>query len=816
MYSAYEQPGHFFLPATALDVVVLAGGDPAFKLNLFLQDRGNQGLAQFGLLDIRFAVRFDLAEVHQAVFAELPDVRLSGLLPEFGLIRLSAPAALELPEEMTAVQPLDVGGVGSLAMTLRLGATAAELFLGALRQGLATVLADAWIVCRGVAARYGRTVRFDPKALHDVLLGTFNDDQIAVEALRERLRTAPEFLPITLSAPVIADDAEGFADAFADRLIGEFADVAASPINGSGAWVRFDAVKVRSGEVRWDLSEPMLVPRIFSLQADPLGSARAMTGAEAETLLVHSIDVPAMQSGWRTLSISPNIPERQVGVLRTIIEITVPPNPPARPQTLKSTVILEPGKRAHTLDLRLAPGEPLNFQWRTQVFAQSGGAVQSFAGPLRRHDREHLTVNPDAFAVRFISVAAEASFLAEADISVECSGVRGDHPWVIKGLLDEAQPTLAFVIPAQVTDAVISATAKSRATGLEKRMAPCPAQALWLDPFCFEGSGARSLEIRCDFDDVAAEVWIECVAEDRVDDTTRRARIRLTPEFPRQQWTWLALSPFHSGFRWRWLMPDGSSAIEWSNILQPDTSLILQSSQRFSTTSNGSQPMHQSLIIDGVELTPVAEHPNTYRYKPLAATVARDDSGRAQFTLIKAGPIAMLSCTTQWGMPGPALETVREKLATQLRLSAPSQITLVPAGVAVGPVELLIGDGSGTFSTLLTNQSSGMPPYHTAFNATLTEAQCTAVEKAVVGKHGFLAVRYSVTESTAAASTTQTLRQSSSFSTTTVTRVSDAGTSTMQETSAATDSIHSNGSPQTLEAVPKIYLADAADWGLGA
>ena len=160
--------------------------------------------------------------------------------------------------------------------------------------------------------------------------------------------------------------------------------------------------------------------------------------------------------------------------------------------------------------------------------------------------------------------------------------------------------------------------------------------------------------------------------------------------------------------------------------------------------------MSQPLIIDGVELTPVPEHPHTYRYTPLAATVARDNAGRAQISLIKAGTFAMLNCTTMWGVTGAALEVARAKLAAQLRLAEPSQVTLTPAPVEVGPVELLLGDGSGRFDTLLTAQSSGMPPYSAAFSATLTEAQRTSVEKALGGERGFLAVRYSVRESTAA------------------------------------------------------------------
>ena len=335
LYPAYEQPGRFHLPPAALDVAMSAEGEPAFRLNLFRQDRGSQGLAEFGLLEISFAARFDLAEVRQAVQAELPGAQLSRLLPEAGLLRLSAPAALGLPEAVTAVQTLDVGSVGSLAMTLRLDAMAAELFLGALRQGLATILADAWIVCRGVAARHGCTVRFDPAALREALLGPSADDLIAVETMRDRLRTEPPSLPVTLSAPVAAEEAAGFADALTDRLIGEFATVAAPPADGSGTWVRLDAAKARSGEVRWDLSEPVLAPRLFSLQADPMGAARTMVGAAAEAALVRTIGVAAMPSGWRKLSIAPNIPERRVGVLRTAIEITVPPYPPARPQTLE-------------------------------------------------------------------------------------------------------------------------------------------------------------------------------------------------------------------------------------------------------------------------------------------------------------------------------------------------------------------------------------------------------------------------------------------------------------------------------------------------
>jgi hypothetical protein len=74
-------------------------------------------------------------------------------------------------------------------------------------------------------------------------------------------------------------------------------------------------------------------------------------------------------------------------------------------------------------------------------------------------------------------------------------------------------------------------------------------------------------------DDAAPQVLIELVPEDRVDQAGRRALLRLTPAAPAATWGWTALSPFRSGYRWRW-----AGQADWSAATSPTVPLQLRSS----------------------------------------------------------------------------------------------------------------------------------------------------------------------------------------------------------------------------------------------
>lgn len=215
--------------------------------------------------------------------------------------------------------------------------------------------------------------------------------------------------------------------------------------------------------------------------------------------------------------------------------------------------------------------------------------------------------------------------------------------------------------------------------------------------------------------------------------------------------------------------------------------------------------------LRGVLLTPIKDQPGAWEYRPKQPGIATTEDGNAQFTMIAAGSITMLSLTTIWGVPTKTLESVRADLATAGGCPS-NKILLSPAAIDAGTAELQFGDGNGVFSTVSTAQSSGSPPFHAAFNLMLDQAQAEKVHKALSGERGWFGVRY-----TLVGQATPT-REASATHEASI----DIGVSLTDEGGSA--SAHGTGSASTYTATASetrdtgsgYSFADAADWGIPA
>lgn len=573
-YAAYDQPGRFLLPPQALAAAAVEGGSP-LRLDIVQQDRGD-ALARYSILSLAFAADFGLDGARQAAFAQGQRVQLAPLPVEGGWLRLDAVQALDLPPALGELLALDAASLGALELAVRLDSAGTDLFVAALQRGLLAVGASAWLRVRGVAERVPLSLDFDPAALLAAVraLGGGSDD-VDAALLRQRLVEAPHRLGLGLPERSGEIRAEAIADAVLDRIAARFATPKPSPADApAGVRLAFDPAAMAAGRVQWNLADALLAPRLLTLQADPLGPLRTLPAGALHDRVVRRFDVRAPASGWRRLSVRANLPERRVGVVSAQVDVQVPARPPARASTLKASASLAATGKPVSLDLRLSPSEALAYQWQVSAIVLCEGRAETLKGPLRSGDSEHLLVGPDDFGLRLLPVDAEPVFLQQADLEVECFGTRKGRPWSARGAIDAARPGLAFALPFDVDDAQIRAVARARADGAQRTMAPVPADGLRLDAFSFEGSGSRELALSCEFDDDARQCGIEIAPEDGIDDALRRKRLSFTRARPQQSWGWLALSPFRSGYRWRW-----HAQAPWSPVLQPDAPLRLRSSE---------------------------------------------------------------------------------------------------------------------------------------------------------------------------------------------------------------------------------------------
>lgn len=745
-FAAWERPAMFVVPPTAL-VARTHDGSPALRLDRYRQDRDRAGLAEFSILSLAFAVDTQLPAPDPAQGTEA--LGFQPMRIERGWIRLDPVGALDLPDAVRALQPLDVAGGGSMAMGIRLDSAATELFIGALRHGMAIVNANAWCRVRGIAARHPLSLSIDPPALLAGLraIGSHADPstdplEIPIDVLREVLLADPARLGLAALGLVPDRDRTQAVQAVLDRCAARFAEP--MPVERDDrVHLRFDPARMGPAQLRWSLDEVLLVPRVFALAADPLGPLRELDAAALERDVLREHIAPALDSGWHAIAVHANVPQRRVGLLRTQVDMVAAARPPARPFASKATLPLPDDRSPVVTTLRLAPSEPLAYRWRTQAFIVDAGRVATLPGPERESTRELLVVGPRDFGLSLVSVDCERSFLNEASVIVRVEGTRLGRAWSLSAKLDRDAPEVAFAVPHDVAGATLSATAEALAGDARATMTPVPLEAMTLDAFSFEGSGARALDVMGVFDDASAQILVDVVPEGREREPARIRLLRLTPAAPRERWTWTATSPLRPGYLWR---RHGQS--EWSPVMSPESALTVHSSNAPGTA----QGANMERVIEDAVFSPVPGATHAWHYRARHPGIAAD-GGTPQISLISAGGIHMLSLTAIWGVPSPQLEAARGLLAAEAGVDA-ARIELRPSPHAVGEVVLRFGDGAGAWEEAARTQSSGMPPYHAAFSLMLDDARADKVRRALGGEAGLFGVAYAWTLSGGARTTT--------------------------------------------------------------
>ena len=214
-------------------------------------------------------------------------------------------------------------------------------------------------------------------------------------------------------------------------------------------------------------------------------------------------------------------------------------------------------------------------------------------------------------------------------------------------------------------------------------------------------------------------------------------------------------------------------------------------------------------ILHEVQLSPVDGQPRTWQYRALRPSIALTPDGRAQFTMIAAGSITMLSLTTMWSVSAETLETIRAELAAANGCTA-AQIVLTPSTIEANAAVLQFGDGSGVFSTVATAASSGAPPYHAAFSLMLDAEQAEKARSALAGKTGWMAVRYALTGGYAASAETTAVRDASASIDVSVRSEND----TAHIGVCASETVREGSDNKDKDIQNDFAFADAAHWKL--
>jgi hypothetical protein len=160
-----------------------------------------------------------------------------------------------------------------------------------------------------------------------------------------------------------------------------------------------------------------------------------------------------------------------------------------------------------------------------------------------------------------------------------------------------------------------------------------------------------------------------------------------------------------------------------------------------------------SMDFGNAIVVPADDGTDTYLYAPKAPGIAVDGDWRRQFNLLSAGSVSFLQLTGTWSLSQAEVAALKQELASRLGRDA-GQVTLQPMPESVDSVALLLGDGADGYTVLQQGKSSGVPPYHAAFNIMLDASQLKTVQEALDGKRHQLVLRYDIIRQTPVTTTT--------------------------------------------------------------
>ena len=128
-------------------------------------------------------------------------------------------------------------------------------------------------------------------------------------------------------------------------------------------------------------------------------------------------------------------------------------------------------------------------------------------------------------------------------------------------------------------------------------------------------------------------------------------------------------------------------------------------------------------------------------FLPRQPGLQSDTDGRPMLTMVDLGASAYLLFTGRWAASEHDLSALRSEIA--IRDHEPvDQIKLSYAPITSPRCNALIGDGGGSFQTIATSKTSGVPPYDAVFNLFLENDRLAHAKAGLRGEQGFLGIEY--------------------------------------------------------------------------
>ena len=567
--------GNFIVVPDGLDISTRSNGRIDFTL-----EQVRKGQSAYGVLDFKVHPSFRMNHALTFLRTKHADASLNRALFRGGFMRfVAAGVDVELPQDLTTPVHMGWHDIGSGRLTIRLSSKTATKLRDALIGEMLLVTAVGEMLILGVASRTRVRVRFNPARLLKELLAISDQDRrISIDKLSGFFRRDQTALPLEITGDIDGQRLDNFVDAVTDRVRHLFGKATAAPVEPVTPHLRLvDPDSVGSGILEWNLLDPVIVERTFTLKLDPLNDARAMIRSHGMGSILRQTTVPPIPLGVYTVEMQVNLPAERPGVLAMGINLHVPPCAPQRPQPVAATVQFKSPDTSAIATLRLAPLEKLSYTYTTFVILQQGNSIKSLEGQPRLSESDFLSLNQDDFPVNFISVEADQSLLDVATIFGVCIWFDGVARREQKFEIDSARPVVMPAIPKGISGAVVEITAVERNGNGVLKLGPFSAASLQLGLFSFPQWGPHKIEIECVFSNTAETCVIELAPAERQGASNEITLLSLSLDEPRKEWSWFAESPFYPGFCYRPRRNRRESAAPWIDVPIPSDSLKINS-----------------------------------------------------------------------------------------------------------------------------------------------------------------------------------------------------------------------------------------------
>jgi hypothetical protein len=728
LYGPFEPGPHLLFP-TELAVKLREPGKPDLEL-VFVRASGTG--PDYGVLDFGIERHQPTGDALTWLRDRQPAATLDLVPFEAGFVRLVAgPEIVNVPPDLLRPAPLAFGGVDQARYNLRLSADGAALLKAGLQNTLLlTVRAE--LEVRGVAPRVQSTAVFDPAALLAALVPAGASRQLPSTVLDDFFRAAPTTLPLKLEGDP-APDREAFALAMAGRVRTAFGKFVPSPTAAGPCFV--ELADAPHGTFRWDLSEPLVVPRTWVFTLDPFTAARELARAAGLDAVYREVTVAPLKLGFFDVDVQALLPGPRTGLVDLGVSLTAPPKLPFRPQAQTQLLSLPPPDDHAVAHFKLAPMEKPGYLYKTYAAVSEGAAIRRLDGAEVSSSAPTLVVQLADFPIDLVEVSAEAALLAVGSPSgalgyTAPSGAQVSTPFQ----LTTEKPRCALALPRDATSATLSLEVQPlTGGGSPLHLGPLPARGQHFTLASFAEYGPHQVALTGSFPSGApGPLQVDLLADGLPELPANLATLFLTRDSPAASWSYQATSPFHAGYRYRL-----HGAAAWSAPQPPGAPLAL-------TAAPGPAARATSFDLRGVHLyTLPADPPGRVHYLPAAPAPLPGDQGQPALQVTTAGDgTGQLTLACRFDLS----DAQRADLEVDLleRLAAVDRVDFQPAPFTVSGATLWLTDAAGKSTQLAAASAGAAAPFAASFTASLDAAGCARAQAALAGATSALRVDYAL------------------------------------------------------------------------